>query len=121
MKKLLATLTALLVSFVALSEKAEAGIHLKIGSSHKYVSGHASCGCPIYTKRVVRGFNNYRRPIYNYYRQPFRCNCHSRRSSSYSRSFHHGGFSSRSFRSHSSRGHVSRGHVSRSRSVRGGG
>lgn len=75
MKKLLATLAAALVGFVATPNTAEAGVHISIGSGYTYVSGRASCGCPIYTKRVVRGYDGYRRPIYNYYRQPFRCGC----------------------------------------------
>lgn len=81
MKKLLATVAAVLVSAFALSNSAEAGIHVSIGTGYNYVSGHASCGCPIYTKRVVRGYNRYNQPIYNFYRQPFRCrgaSCRSR-------------------------------------------
>ena len=77
MKKLLTTLAAVLVGFVATPNTAEAGVRISIGSSNIYTSGHASCGCPIYTKRVVRGFDHYRRPIYSYYRQPFKCGCRS--------------------------------------------
>lgn len=77
MKKLLTTLAAVLVGFIATPQTAQAGIHISIGSSHSYISGRASCGCPIYTKRVCRGYDSYRRPIYNYYRQPFRCSCRS--------------------------------------------
>lgn len=75
MKKILATIAAALVGFVATPNTAEAGVHISIGSGYTYVSGHASCGCPIYTKRVVRGYDCYRRPIYSYYRQPFSCHC----------------------------------------------
>ena len=75
MQKLLTILTVILIGLVVTPNTAEASIHLKIGSSHSYVSGRASCGCPIYTKRVVRGFDRYRKPIYSYYRQPFRCCC----------------------------------------------
>lgn len=107
MKKLLTTLAAVLVGFVAAPNTAEAGVHISIGSGHTYVSSRASCGCPIYTKRVVRGYDNYRRPIYSYYRQPFKCGCRT----SYRAPVRHGYnsryvsprySSSRSSRSHSS-------------------
>ncbi|MGJ8725448.1 MAG: hypothetical protein ACSHYB_12895 [Roseibacillus sp.] len=75
MKKLLTTIAAVLVGFVATPNTAEAGVHISIGTGYTYVSGRASCGCPIYTKRVVRGYDGYRRPIYSYYRQPFNCGC----------------------------------------------
>lgn len=75
MKSLLATALAILAGFLATPDTAEAGIHLRAGSGHTYVSGHASCGCPIYTKRVIRSYDCYNRPIYSYYRQPFSCNC----------------------------------------------
>ena len=109
MKKLLATLAAVLVGFVATPNTAEANIHISIGSSYSYVSGRASCGCPIYTKRVVRGFNRYHKPIYNYYRQPFRCSCHS----SYRTPVVRHGYSGRSISSRSYRS--SRNHSNRSR------
>lgn len=75
MKSLLATALAILAGLMATPNTAEAGVHLRVGSGHTYVSGHASCGCPIYTKRVIRSYDYYNRPIYSYYRQPFSCNC----------------------------------------------
>lgn len=75
MKSLLATALAILAGFMATPNTAEAGIHISVGSGHTYVSGHASCGCPIYTQRVIRSYDCYNRPIYSYYRQPFNCNC----------------------------------------------
>ena len=77
MNKLLTSLAALLFAIVATPNTADASVRLSIGSGYTYISGRASCGCPIYTKRVVRGFDGYRRPIYNYYRQPFKCGCRS--------------------------------------------
>ncbi|MFC0020126.1 hypothetical protein AAFN60_03055 [Roseibacillus persicicus] len=79
MKKLLATIAAAIVGFIATPNTAEAGVHISFGSGSSYVSGRASCGCPIYTKRVVRGYDCYRRPIYSYVRVPFNCNCRSHR------------------------------------------
>lgn len=72
MKKLLATAATVLVTTFALPSTAEAGVSLSIGSEYTYVSGHASCGSPIYTKRIVRGFDRFRKPIYSYHRLPFR-------------------------------------------------
>lgn len=88
MKKFLATAITALVSLVAMPNNADAGLHVSVGHSHTYVSGRASCGCPIYTKRVFRGYDSCRRPIYSYYRQPFRCGCKSRCSSR--RHYNHG-------------------------------
>lgn len=99
MKKLLATVAAVFVSLFALPNSAEAGVRVSIGTGYNYVSGHASCGCPIYTKRVVRGYDRYSRPIYNYYRQPFSCRCGHGRSSHVN--FRQHGFVNRGFRSHS--------------------
>ena len=57
------------------SPRAEAGLEISIGFGQTYVSGHASCGCPIYTRRVCRGFDRYHRPVFDHHRQPFRCGC----------------------------------------------
>jgi len=70
MKTLLSTLSAIALSLTVMPTTAEAGVKVRIGSSKTYVSGYASCGTPIYTKRVVRGFNRYHKPIYSYHRQP---------------------------------------------------
>lgn len=90
MRKLLATATVAIAAFFATPTDADAGIHVSIGSSHTYVSGYASCGCPIYTKRVFRGYDCNRRPVYSYYRQPFR-----HRASCSRGSYRHHGHSSR--------------------------
>ena len=74
MKKLLAAILAV-TGFMAGSNTALAGFSIHVGYTDHYVSGRGACGCPIYTKRVCRGFDHYRRPIYGYYRQPFRCGC----------------------------------------------
>ena len=87
MKKLLTSLAAVLIAVVVTPTTAEANVRLSIGSGYTYVSGHASCGCPIYTKRIVRSFDRFNRPVYNYYRQPFSCRC---RNVSRSRVVRHG-------------------------------
>lgn len=74
MKTLLTTITAIAIALIATPTKAEAGI-LKIGATVKIVSGYSSCGCPIYTKRVVSGFDRFQRPIYKSYRLPSNCHC----------------------------------------------
>lgn len=109
-------MAAVLVGFIATPNTAEANGHLRIGSSHSYVSGRASCGCPIYTKRTFRGFNSYRRPIYNYYRQPFRCSCRSSHRSSIVRHGHNTRFVSPRFSRGSGRSHFSRNSHFRGRS-----
>ena len=70
MTKILATITAGVIALMATSNTADARSRISIGSTTIYVSGHNSYGIPIYTKRVVRGFDRYRRPLYNYYRMP---------------------------------------------------
>ncbi|MEM9080718.1 MAG: hypothetical protein AAGC74_08525 [Verrucomicrobiota bacterium] len=92
MKRILATIAVTAAAFLALPNTAEAGVRVSIGTTHTYVSGHASCGCPIYTKRVFRGYDCYRRPIYNYYRQPFqrRANCRSHGHRSHGRVYYNG-------------------------------
>ncbi|MFC5050789.1 hypothetical protein ACFPK9_09195 [Rubritalea spongiae] len=45
--------------------------------SHTYASGRTSCGCAIYTKRVVKGHDRHGRPVYAYYRQPVKHHCNS--------------------------------------------
>ncbi|MGE9267771.1 MAG: hypothetical protein ACQKBY_06710 [Verrucomicrobiales bacterium] len=69
MKKLLAIAVALIAGGFALPNQAEAGT-IRIGYSTVYVSGHASCGTPIYTRRVCVGHDRYHRPIYRYTRLP---------------------------------------------------
>ncbi|MGB0774424.1 MAG: hypothetical protein ACPG32_07225 [Akkermansiaceae bacterium] len=113
MKKLIATLVTVLVSFVALPETVEAG-HYHIGHSYTYRSGSTSCGCAIYTKRVVVGYDCYRRPIYRYYSQPVSHRCHHSRSHYRPQHSHHGNryyshypHRSRSYPSRSHRSHRS--------------
>lgn len=53
-----------------MTPKAEAGHSCDTG--YVYRSGYSSCGCPIYTKRYVRGYDCYRRPIYGYIRLDLR-------------------------------------------------
>jgi len=65
------TLTIAAVALVATlaAPRAEAG-HSSV--SITYRSGHASCGCPTYSQRFFRGYDCYRRPIYNYRRLALR-------------------------------------------------
>jgi hypothetical protein len=59
------------VAFVGLlsAPKVEAGHSTH--ASITYVSGHASCGCPIQTRRYVRSYDCYRRPTFGYSRVAF--------------------------------------------------
>ncbi len=101
MKIVIATL-AIIVGLFALSHNAEARSPKHCGSSYTYRSGHASCGCPIYTKRIVSGYDCYNRPIYRYCGVPIvhRCNNkHGHYRSSYSR-YHNNHYSLNRYRSH---------------------
>jgi hypothetical protein len=75
MKKLLLSIVVAVSAVFLLPQSAEAR---GCNSSHNYtyVSGHSSCGCAIYTKRVVRYYDCHGRPVYAYYRQPVTHRCH---------------------------------------------
>ncbi|MDE0594179.1 MAG: hypothetical protein OSB65_02930 [Roseibacillus sp.] len=66
--KLFAIATVAFVGLLA-TPNAEAGHSTH--ASITYVSGHASCGCPIQTRRYVRTYDCYRRPIFGYSRVAF--------------------------------------------------
>lgn len=78
MKKLIVAIAAAVVSLTAMPEKAQAAPHHhhRIGHSHTYCSGHAACGCRVYTRRVVIGFDCYHRPVYRYFSVPIVHRCH---------------------------------------------
>ncbi len=82
MKKILTYLSILTAAFLFTPNTAEARTHSH--GSTTYVSGHSSCGCPIYTKKVFVRHDCYNRPVYHYYKQAFNCRCNrnSYRSSS---------------------------------------
>jgi len=42
---------------------------------HTFVSGHTSCGCPIYTQRHFSHYDRYGRVHYRYVRVPVRHRC----------------------------------------------
>jgi hypothetical protein len=88
MKIIIATLT-IIVGLLALSPTAEARSPKHCGSSYTYRSGHASCGCAIYTKRILSGYDHCRQPIYRYYGVPIVHHCHSKRSTYRSSYGHH--------------------------------
>jgi len=91
MKIIIATL-AIIVGLLALSPTSEARSPKHCGSSYTYRSGHASCGCAIYTKRILSGYDHCHRPIYRYCGVPIVHHCHSKRShysSSYRSSYGH--------------------------------
>lgn len=69
MIKKLFTIAAVAVTGLLAAPQAEAGHSTH--ASVTYVSGHASCGCPIQTRRYVRSYDCYRRPIFGYSRVPF--------------------------------------------------
>lgn len=62
MKKALGIFAFAVASLSVFPATAQAG-H---SSSTTYVSGYTSCGTPIYTQRVLVGYDRYRRPIYQY-------------------------------------------------------
>jgi len=71
MKTIIVTITTIFVSLAGFAEKAEAkSYHHPIGHSYVYISGYTSCGYPMYTKRVIVGYDCYHRPIYKYYKIP---------------------------------------------------
>ena len=84
MKTLLITLATVLLGLVALPNTAEAR-SCSTGSSHTYHSGRSSCGCSIYTRRVITGYDCYNRPSYRYYSVPVTHSCRSHYSSTYHR------------------------------------
>lgn len=65
-KKLLA-IAAVAMAGLLSAPQAEAG---HSGLNTTYRSGQSSCGCPIYTKRFVRGYDCRRQPIFGYSRVP---------------------------------------------------
>ena len=90
MKIIIATL-AIIVGLLALSHNAEARSPRVCGTSYTYRSGYTSCGCPIYTKRIIASYDCYQRPIYRYCGVPIVHRCHSKHSkhSSYRSSYGH--------------------------------
>ena len=82
--KLFAITAVVFVGLLA-APKAEAGHSTH--TSITYVSGHASCGCPIQTRRYVRGYDYYRRPVFGYSAVAF-SHGSSCRLRAYSRSYH---------------------------------
>ena len=102
MKTILATIAAVFVSLIAFPQKAEAG-SFPIGHSVTYKSGYASCGCAVYTKRVITSYDYYRRPVYKYYSVPI---VHSCRTGYRSTNKYYGNSSSRFY---SNRGSYNRG------------
>lgn len=110
MKTLLAIAATALVGLVT-PQTAEAG-HSSCNTGYTYQSGRSSCGCPIYTKRVLYSYDCYRRPLYRYYSVPVVHRCSHSRSHSYTHytpSRHYSHSYSRSHRSHSSRSSYYRG------------
>lgn len=43
--------------------------------SKTYIVGYSSCGCPIYQKKVLVGYDCRNYPIYKYYSVPSKCKC----------------------------------------------
>ena len=78
--KTIITILAIVVGLLALPNTAEAGSSRHCDSGHTYRSGYSSCGCAIYTKRIISSYDCYHRPIYRYYSVPVVHRCHSKRS-----------------------------------------
>ena len=115
--------TLLLIALLGLivPQVAEAG-HSSHRVVHTYQSGHSSCGCPIYTRRVFHSYDCFRQPVYRYYSVPVKHRCSGSRSHSYSHytpsrssshrsynrcnsSYYRGSYNRGHFRSSYSRGH----------------
>ncbi|BCX47690.1 hypothetical protein HAHE_15980 [Haloferula helveola] len=77
MKHLLTLLTVIGAGFVAAPD-AEARPHQHNSCSTTYVSGHTSCGCPIYTQRYVAYYDRFGRAIYRYQTLPVNHHCRHR-------------------------------------------
>ena len=75
MKTILFTIVIPLLLTAGLAERADAQYYSG-GSS--YVSGRASCGCPVYTQRYVAYYNHCGQPVYRYRTLPIRHSCRSR-------------------------------------------
>ena len=75
MKSLIAAGAVMITGLLATAPRAEAGLEVSIGWGQPYVSGHASCGCPIYSRRVCSGYDRYHRPVFSTHREPFHCGC----------------------------------------------
>lgn len=100
MKKLITTLAIFIFALVFSTPNADARSPRHHYKSHTYVSGHTSCGCKIYTKRIVRYYDNCGYPVYGYYRQPVKHYCQNRRSSRKSYSNYYGYGSSYGYSNH---------------------
>ncbi|NNC88957.1 MAG: hypothetical protein HKN82_10915 [Akkermansiaceae bacterium] len=79
MRILVAALAATMLGLAGMSPRAEAGHALPAGWSQTYACGRAKCGCPYYTTRVCCGHDRFHRPVFRYYRQPFKCKCKHRK------------------------------------------
>ena len=110
-------ITATALAGLLLPQTAEAG-YSSCNTGYTYQSGRSSCGCPVYTRRVVAGYDCYNRPVYRYYSVPVVHRCRHTRSHSYTSHYtpsRHYGYS----RSYSSRSNYHRGSYSRSSRSRG--
>ena len=115
MKTLITTIATVFISLVSLPQKAEAG-SFPIGHSYTYHSGYASCGSPIFTKRVIASYDRYHRPVYRYYTLPINKSFRSTRYSSsrfYNRGSSRSNFSRSNFNRGSSRSNFSRSNFNR--------
>ena len=84
MKRLIAILAVATTGLVLFPQTAAAG-HSRVGVT--YQSGRSSCGCPVYTRRSIKGYDCYRRPVYRYVRVPVihRCRHHGNAAPRYRR------------------------------------
>jgi len=79
MKKVVTLFAVLAALFAYVPQSVEARSSTSRISVSTYVSGYSSCGCPIYTKRVLSHYNRYGRPVYNYYHQAVNHRCKNHR------------------------------------------
>ncbi|MGJ8672803.1 hypothetical protein [Rubritalea sp.] len=77
LKKITPVLAAAAAMFAFTPQQVEARDHGHNQHSQTYASGRTNCGCAIYTKRVVKGYDCHGRPVYAHYSQPVKHSCKS--------------------------------------------
>lgn len=70
MKRVIGILAVAITTLAGLAGTAQAGHRPSV-----YVSGYTAYGTPIYTERVLVGYDVYRRPVYQYRQLPVREYC----------------------------------------------
>lgn len=110
MKKIFTYISIITAAFLFAANSAEARTYPYGGIT--YISGYASCGSPIYTKKVIVNHDRYGKPVYKYYSIPFVSKHKNYSRNTYNRHSSYRGknyYSSHHNRSNYNRGHHNRG------------